>query len=110
MVRKSDVDEYRGQRKGGGTRIILVQSTQTYKQIAEKAIDAFFPGRKNKGVVLKSHRWDGLGTYQGIIPEEGFDLQLLVEANGGPSKTKIYLYLTAKKVNTKSEYKKSEWN
>ena len=33
-------------------------------------------------------------------PEEGFDLQKLIQANGGPSKTKVYIYLTAKKPET----------
>ena len=56
--------------------------------IAEKAIDTFFHGRKTKGVVLSSHIFNGLGTFQGLIPEHGFDLQQLVEANGGPYKPK----------------------
>ena len=99
MVRRSSSDEYRGQRKGGGTRIVLLEGRMPYKKIPEKAIDAFFPGRKTKGVFLKSHVFNGLGMYQGLIPEEGFDLQKLIQTNGGPSKTKVYIYLTAKKVN-----------
>ena len=49
--------------KGEEPESYYFQVTQTYKQIAGKAIDALFPGRKIKGVALKSHRWDGLGTY-----------------------------------------------
>ena len=53
---------------------------------------------------MSSHIFDGLGTFQGLIPEHCFDLQQLVEANGGPSETKVYMYLTASKVNTKLVY------
>ncbi len=65
--------------------------------MAKKGAAAFFPNGKSEFGYLSSFNIDGLGTYQGIIPQQGFDLELLVDANGGASKTKIYIYLTKKK-------------
>ena len=97
--RPSIYDEYRGIRKGGGKRLAKIGLERTYTQITEKGIKGFFPGKKSGIGQLASYTVDGLGSYQAIIPEEGFNLKDLVAANGGPSKTKLYVYVTAKKVN-----------
>ena len=101
MVRKQIEDEYRGQRRGGGTRIVTIHTCMSYREISIKVLDAFFKGRKSKGLNLKNYTYDGLGLFQGIIPEQGFNLGIIIKANGGASKTKLYGFLTAKKVNTK---------
>ena len=99
MCRPSIYDEYRGIRKGGGTRLAKIGLELTYTQIIEKGLNRFFPGKKSGIGKLASYEVDGLGSYTTIIPEEGFDLKELIAANGGPSKTKLYVYVTAKTVN-----------
>ena len=98
MFRKSAFEEYKGVRKGGGTRIVNLSSDASYKDTIDIGIRSFFPGKKSTFGTLNSYEVEGLGTYQGQIPEEGYNLSMLVEANGGGSKTKLYIYLTAKKV------------
>lgn len=99
MLRKSAQEEYKGVRRGGGKRVLLLQANAPYKETIEKTLRGFFPGKKSVFGTLASYTIDGLGTYQGLIPEEGFDLCLLVEANGGASRTSLYVYMTQKKVN-----------
>ena len=80
--------------------MVNIQTSDTYTSTVEKGISQFFPGKKGAIGTLHSYHVDGLGTYQGLIPEgDSFNLTLLVEANGGASKTKLYIYLTAKQVN-----------
>lgn len=99
MHRASESTEHKGVRstKGGGTRCVEVAENASYKDLCDKGVAAFFLNGNSPMGSRHQFQLDGIGTYQQLRQDnDGFNLAEIIAEHGNPSKTRIYMFTTAK--------------